>query len=549
MILLSRQKSVQCRIFNYFAADEKTKTMINLNRYFILILCTVFSLLNTIPASSQTYNYIPDSTFDGNGLKSFIYFNNIDRAYGCALQADDKLVMTGLSKNPVTGYFELCVTRLNVDGSFDSTFNNDGNCFINMGDQMSIGGMTPKVKIAPDGKIVVVNSGSAPSTGNEDMMICRLDTNGFLDNSFNNSGVLFVDMTGSGTQPDKANAVDIDANGNIWAAGATRVGSTPVDNDFAVVKITPSGQLDPSFDNDGKKFFNPSGIADFALGIKVQNDGKIVVAGDAGANMAVIRFDSTGTPDNTFNTTGTSNIAFQLSSDMGAMDIDDQGRIIVAGQLVTSSSSVAVARLLPSGTLDAAFGFNGKYTFNIGAASYITDIHIQADQKILLGGYSEDSTGTTDYMATRIESGGVIDLTFNGNGFVRQPVISGAVNEEGNGMAVMDDGRIMMTGTTVFSSAINEDIGIIRLMPVLATGLSEVVSKSSLSTFPNPFGDRLNITSASYSGEVRLTDLSGRECSHFSIVPGYNTIDTRELPSGIYILHTSNGEAFRLIRK
>lgn len=382
------------------------------------------------------------------------------------------------------------------------------------------------------------------------MMVCRLDTNGFLDNSFNGSGVLFVDMTGTGTQPDVANAVDIDPNGYIWAAGATRVGGTPLDNDFSVIKITPSGQLDPSFDNDGKKFFNPSGGGDFARGIKVQSDGKIVVAGDAGANMAVIRFDSTGTPDNTFNSTGTLTVVFQLGADMGAMDIDDQGRIIVAGQLVTSSSSVAVSRILPTGTLDAAFGFNGKYTFNIGAASFITDIHIQADQKILLGGYSEDSTGTTDYMATRIEEGGVIDLTFNGNGFVRQSVIGGAINEEGNGMAVMNDGRIMMTGTTVFGSAINEDIGVLRLMPVMmVTGMEETSTTRSLAVYPNPIGDRLDITSSVYSGVVRLTDLSGRECKRFEIVPGSNTIDMRDLPSGMYLLHTENGETVRIVRR
>ena len=120
---------------------------------FLLVLLGI-----TTSTTAQTYNYVPDSTFDVNGLKSFIYFNNIDRSYGCALQPDEKLVMTGLSKNPATGSFELCITRLLTDGDFDTTFNANGNCFVSMGNQQSIGGMTPKVKIAPEGKIVVVNS-------------------------------------------------------------------------------------------------------------------------------------------------------------------------------------------------------------------------------------------------------------------------------------------------------------------------------------------------------------------------------------------------------
>ena len=85
------------------------------------------------------------------------------------------------------------------------------------------------------------------------MMICRLDTNGYLDTSFNSTGVVFIDMLGSNTQPDQANALDIDAAANIYAAGVTRTGASPLDNDFAVVKLNVNGQLDPSFDTDGKK--------------------------------------------------------------------------------------------------------------------------------------------------------------------------------------------------------------------------------------------------------------------------------------------------------
>ena len=523
-----------------------------MKRYSILSLTVLIYLLFSLPASAQTYQYIPDSTFDGNGIKSFIYFNNIDRAYGCALQADQKLVMAGLSKNPVTGSFELCVSRLNVNGDFDSTFNNDGTCFISMGPQQSIGGMTPKVKIAPDGKIIVINSGNSTGGANLDMMICRLDTNGFSDNSFNGNGVLFIDMTGTNTQPDGLNSVDIDANGNIWAAGVTRVGGTPLDNQLAVIKVTPSGQLDPSFDTDGKKLFDPTTSAEFGRGIKIQPDGKIVAAGKSGANMFVIRFDSTGALDNTFNSTGALTVQFNLSSDIGAMDIDSQGRIILGGQLVTSAANVAVARILPSGAFDSNFGFNGKYTFNVGGqGSAITDIHVQSDNKIILGGYTEDSTGTTDFMATRVDENGVIDITFNGLGFVKQSINSGSANEEGNGMAVMSDGRIMMTGTIIISSAINEDIGVIRLLPVLSsgTGLEENNAEHSLATYPNPFSDRLVISSAGYAGTARLVDLSGRECLRFSIVHGYNSIDTRDLSPGMYLIYTEEGLSARVVRR
>lgn len=501
--------------------------------------------------SAQTYNYIPDSTFDGNGLMSFIYFNNIDRLYDCTLQADDKPVMAGLSKNPATGYFELCITRLNNDGSFDSSFHNTGTCFVSMGPQQSIGGMTPKIKIAPDGKIVVAGSGSNPNGGSLDIMVCRLDTNGFLDPTFNGTGVLFVDMTGANTQPDQANALDIDALGNIYAAGVTRTGGTPLDNDFAVVKIRFNGQLDQTFNGNGKKLFNPTGTAEFSRGIRIQNDGKIVLAGEAGANMYALRFDSTGTLDPTFNTTGTVNIVFQLGSDMGAMDIDSLGRIIVVGQLATSSSNIAVARLLPNGAFDPNFGFNGKYFYNVGGlASFATDLYIQPDMKILIGGYSNSTSTGNDFMATRVDTGGVIDITFNTLGYVTQPVIGGLVNEECNGMAVKSDGRILLTGTVVYSSAVNEDLGLVRLRPVPAssTGITEGVLAEHIRISPNPFSGELIITS-NLTVAASIIDMNGKTVLPVQLTDGINRIDTSVLPQGLYLLNIPGKGTARIVKQ
>ncbi len=502
----------------------------------------------TTSTTAQTYNYVPDSTFDVNGLKSFIYFNNIDRSYGCALQPDEKLVMTGLSKNPATGSFELCITRLLTDGDFDTTFNADGNCFVSMGNQQSIGGMTPKVKIAPDGKIVVVNSGRATGGASQDMMICRLDTNGYLDTTFNSTGVVFIDMLGSNTQPDQANALDIDANGNIYAAGVTRTGTSPLDNDFAVVKINVNGQLDSSFDTDGKKLFNPSGLAEYGRSIKIQNDGKIVLGGNAGANMYLLRFDTTGTLDLTFNTTGTINIAFQLSSDMGDMDIDGLGRIVIAGKLNTSNSNIATARFLPTGAPDNNYGFNGKYTFNIGgAASTITSMHIQNDYKIVLGGFNLDTAQANNFMITRIDTGGTIDLSFNSIGFVSQPVLAGNIDEEGNGMAVMNDGRIMMTGTIVFSSAVNEDIGVFRVKPVLVTGIQQPNNYTSIRPYPNPFTNELIVVSR-FESAAQMSDISGRTVLNVQLVPGMNRVDTGHLPAGVYFINVEGEKGLKVVK-
>ncbi|MBK9637110.1 MAG: hypothetical protein IPO63_04575 [Bacteroidetes bacterium] len=71
-----------------------------MKKHFNYALTLIVVLFGSLQVKAQTYNYIPDSTFDGNGLLSFIFFNNVDRMYGCDLQPDQKLVMAGLGKNP-----------------------------------------------------------------------------------------------------------------------------------------------------------------------------------------------------------------------------------------------------------------------------------------------------------------------------------------------------------------------------------------------------------------------------------------------------------------
>ena len=69
--------------------------------------------------------------------------------------------------------------------------------------------------------------------------------------------------------------------------------------------------------------------------------------------------------------------------------------------------------------------------------------------------------GTCDFRAA--QSTGTLDLDFNTTGFKTQPLASSVTAEEANGMGIMADDRILLAGTIVFSSAINEDVGIVML--------------------------------------------------------------------------------------
>jgi len=501
----------------------------------------LFTIIVALTATVCTYaqTLVPDSTFGTNGKKTFTFFNNIDRSFGSVAQADNKIVIVGLSRNNATSSFELCFARFYPSGIIDSTFGTNGTTKVSLGNQGSIGGMTPKIKMDPDGRFVAVNSGYG--SGSQDIFICRLDTAGIPDVTFNNTGSLFIDMTGGGTWPDIVNAFDFDAAGNIYAVGATRNGGTPLDNDFAVVKVTTNGQLDPTFDTDGKKLFNPTGMAEFGRGLRVQPDGKIIIGGTAGGKMYLIRIDSTGSYDTSFNLTGKLQLtAVGSSSDMFDLTLDDSNRIVVGG---VSSSSAAVVRLNQDGSYDTTFaGIGRKLVLIGGTTSTLSDIEIDSNNAIVFTGSNTATAAGLNFYIARLTEAGVMDNTFNTNGYYSLAIGTGSADDEAEGLCILPDGRYFLNGTVVFSSAVNEDIGmcLLKRVPPVSTGINTVAEKELDWTLQgNIVNEQLSVTCKKEITFALIT-LDGKIISTTNTLIGTNTINVNGLANGLYFLTDVN---------
>src|SRR5215218_10416005 len=133
------------------------------------------------------------------------------------------------------------------------------------------------------------------------------------------------------------------------------------------------GQLDTTFSGDGKRTIDFGGT-DIPRAVLVQPDGKIVVAGGgaAASSFCVARLQSSGALDTTFGSGGKRTIDFggDDESVYGAA-LQRDGKIVLAGD---SDLRVAVARLHPSGALDATFSGDGKKRFSWGALSRATAV-------------------------------------------------------------------------------------------------------------------------------------------------------------------------------
>ncbi len=172
--------------------------------------------------------------------------------------------------------------------------------------------------------------------------------------------------------------------------------------------------------------------------------------------------------DNTFGTNGTVT-AFIAGGDSDydegqSVALQSDGKIVVAGWSTDSQAryEFAVARFDVDGALDNTFGTNGTARVPIAGGNMDNDkaysVAIQADGKIVLAGFSPDTTGGTEYVAfalARFNPNGTLDNTFGTNGTVRAFIGSGVdssgfpIYAAGYSVAIQPNGKIVVAGNYV----------------------------------------------------------------------------------------------------
>jgi uncharacterized delta-60 repeat protein len=105
----------------------------------------------------------------------------------------------------------------------------------------------------------------------------------------------------------------------------------------SVVALAAPGDLDRTFGGDGKVGTDFTPHDDFARGIALQSDGRIVVAGIARADterrrFALARYKSDGTLDSTFGGDGKVGTRIGESSGAYAVALQADGKIVAVGR-------------------------------------------------------------------------------------------------------------------------------------------------------------------------------------------------------------------------
>jgi uncharacterized delta-60 repeat protein len=290
---------------------------------------------------------------------------------------------------------------------------------------------------------------------NSDFAVARYNPTGVLDGTFGTAGKATTNIVTYDYGIDLA----MQSDGKYVVAGRTLNGATL---DFAVVRYNSNGSLDTGFGTGGKVITSVTSSNDYGMGVAIQSDGKVVVAGFGGptatCDFAVVRYNADGTLDTGFGGSGIVTTSIGSGADEAYdVAIQPDGKILVVGG---SSGKFALVRYNTNGSLDGSFGTGGIVTSTVGPGSAEgRALAVQADGKIVMAGNSYNGS-YADFAVARYNSNGSLDTANFGspNGWVVTSLSSD--HDMAYGVALQLDGKIVAGGFVKNGS--NEDFAVIR---------------------------------------------------------------------------------------
>ncbi len=375
-----------------------------------------------------------DNSFGVGGHISFGDATTFALAHDIVVQPDGKIVTAGYQFGQAFSFAD--ISRFDANGTWDFTFNAAQYVYYSL----------QTIALQPDGKILF--GGSDP---NGSFLVLRLNNDGSADSTFDGDGMAITVL--NTTNSSIITGIAVQADGKIVACGQLGYDS------LVLFRYKSDGSLDSTYDNDGIV----TGVVlpaqnQYPYSIALQSDGKTVIAGTSYGptdnDFVVLRFDTTGSLDLSFDGDGMTYTNFSGEDIAYGLAIQPDGKIVVAGQGNGGNNDFIIARYLSNGTLDAAFDGDGKVTTDFGNNSFdgATDVGIQSDGRIVVTGSSSTSSSIgVDFAVVRYMPNGALDLGFDSDGKVTTDL---NYDESGASMDIQPDGKIVVFGRWNFGVSV-----------------------------------------------------------------------------------------------
>ncbi|HET8942501.1 MAG TPA: hypothetical protein VFN13_11010 [Rudaea sp.] len=443
-----------------------------------------------------------DGSFDpgfGNGgaLLVDVSSGTDDKGQVMHLESGGKILMAGtcMKSETIGGHTDpfpkFCATRLRADGSYDTSFGPGGVGYIRFDRFESIpGGNFPHNSQLAD--MVRLNDGRILFMGRQTdpgIFMAVLTSDGSaLDPGVGNGAGFITSQFGADAQ-SVGTWLLVQPDGKILVSGVT-IGPNGND-DMAIKRFLPDLSVDTSFGNDGYQTVafdlgGPSGDnSDAAVRIALQNDGRILLSGNALVSTSPPRIDlafarllANGQLDPDFgpNHDGRAHFPLRGYNTGAVMQVDRHGRINYAGTTIdvtTSAYFCVVDRLLGDGSQDPSFnpgdgsGHPQEFAAPYDGSAHncaIADMDVQADGTIFAAGeaYHGAPGGASYFVVAKLKPGGGLDSSFGLNGLSYGQFGYLDANDFATSIAI-GNGGLMVGGYGTDLTGANTGFGIARL--------------------------------------------------------------------------------------
>jgi uncharacterized delta-60 repeat protein len=342
---------------------------------------------------------------------------------------------------------------VSAGGQLDPAFGNGGKVVTDLGASEAIEALV----VQPNGKIIAVGQRQGDPSFETQFALVRYERNGVIDPSFGTSGKV---ITTFGGREARAFDAALQPDGKIIAAGIAEAGARGAD--LALARYHPDGSLDSSFGASGRVLTDFNSTHETALGLVLQPDGKIVVAGytrpfgpiaSNPSDFAIARYNPDGTLDGSFDGDGKVTTDFASSSEDRATAIATapDGKLVAVGYRLRRAdftSEIELARYNSDGSLDASFDGDGKVLATPSNATGASDVVVEGDAKIVVAG-EFGGLGVARYA-----SDGRLDASYGSGGVSKASFPRSAWAEA---LARQPDGATVVAGVAVPDSAAPND--------------------------------------------------------------------------------------------
>lgn len=501
-----------------------------MNKLFTLVFLLVATTF------SQAQSGTLDPTFGTDGVVTTAIHPNYNMAETTVVQADGKILVAGSAGTPST--YQMAVVRYNQDGSLDTSFGNDGTLRFLVG---SLKSFVMDMAQQPNGKILL--GGRTWDNVSGDFALVRLNEDGSFDNSFGTNGISLIETP----ETEASEAMSLLDDGKILMVGYQNdhftVAKFNTDgsldtsfgiNGWAVVPFdnTASFADDVAIQGDGKIV-----VSGFAL----NNNNRFQVA--------AARLNADGSVDNSFGTNGKVIFNVGDWNDFGeGVAIQSDGKILIGGHKWISNiqerHDLFVARLNTDGSLDTSYGTDGVATARlVDGANYSNGIVLQADDKPILAGFTI-LQGEINMAMVRFDTAGNLDSTFNGDGMVSFDYEGR--EDYGQAIALQADNKIILAGYSYGGGG--SEFEVARFLNDGTVG-TEDFQNVDFRLYPNPAKEQITIemSDASSIYQVAIFDVLGKKV-YSSEIQKVGQIDVSGLASGTYLVKLNSDNNSSIVR-